>query len=236
MSILHPIFFCEPGQILVFLTILGALSGIYTFAKEKWKKPNFKKMNKKGLYFFSILIYIFYLYAFYTAYTSPFVIILITIIYFSIIFLLIETKKTLIYVLILIVLTSYFISGITGNACLFLPLYHHGIELGAGSTDIINFSASPDITSRIDCPASGILIDKIQDGYVQINILNKENKTIITTWISENEDLTLCTFQSRLNKIDNTLNLTEWQFMYKDDIFSNINGYFSVKGIYYKIK
>jgi hypothetical protein len=238
MSILSPLLFCEPQQLLTFLTILGAISGAFTVAYEK--KLFKKKTSFYISYFFIVFAYLLYLLAFITAYTSNLIILFFTLFYFSLIAVLIIKGKSIFIKIILLVLIAYFISGITGNACLYLPIQKEGttfefqtvdVYLWVGDSISLRFNQPNFLKEILNCNAQGFTLKNITNGGALVDIYDNFSQVPIhETWIEENQELTICPNQETLVKVYN--DVTEWHLIVRDDIFSNIQDWFTVRGYY----
>ncbi len=241
---IKPLAFCSPEQVLTFLTIFGAVSGsIWALMIFLPRTPKEKKEYNNYFYYkfvpaVSIVIYLLFMFAFGTAYTAYYIQIAFTLIFVAAVIYLYKKRRYVTLIFLLAFLGSYFISGITGNACLYLPIQdsiNKPIIVTMQIGDNVTFQQSHDLDYTfkyvLKCSVIDFSIKNITNGFVLVKINDKLNESDSSgIWMRPGEYLTTCAAQHELLNVTN--NSTQWVFVVGDDIFSNIRGFFVAKGVY----
>lgn len=228
-----PLFFCDPSQLLVFIPILGGLMGVYVYFSGS-KKSSFEKMKTYLLPIFAFLVYLFYYYLFKASYVYPSLFWGFTFVYWLVmIFAFLVRKYELIQkiaFIFLIVAFAYLLTGITGNACLYLPThferdsssnlrptnYLTALNMSVGEQLTMNESMPGINEISIDCNLNSYVIRLDSTGryaaivgfYANLTNSSQPNSTQTPyhrTIVYEGGKLTTCNFQSTLKKYIMTL-------------------------------
>lgn len=231
-TIIQNLLFCTPDQVLVFLTIVGVLVGLFVFRINKFQEThgNIVLIILCSLTFFllapiptlfswaSMIIVIIFYYVIWTERKQ---------FKFS-------EKHVIGFFLFLI---AYFVAGATGNACFYM-----NIGLEAGGIDTTNYFpydslitmvgvfGQPEQFPGVNCDVSFIKINKIDNDTVEVSIMKNitgiQKNTRLRVW----EHLTLCCFKWKLLDIEDEI--TKWRMYDLYDPFCGIQNIFSVKGVY----